>query len=321
MLNRRQLRVKVVQSIYAYEHSGNERMDLGEKDLFTSLENIRHLLARQLSLLIEVVDFYAFRMEEAKNKFFPTEEELNPSTRFLDNKVIALLRDNLSLQRQIREFKINWAESKELIRKLYQAIKDSEILKQYLQQESHSFAADRDFLEDVYWAFFVNNEMLEEYYEDVNIHWASDIDIVSNIILRYFKSLKPGSPEASTLPELFPIDVLDGTSEDRAFIRDLFRRTIMNREPYIQLISDRAKNWDFERIAAMDTLLLRMAVTEILTFPSIPIKVTLNEYIELSKIFSTPRSRIFINGVLDKLIEQLKNENKIHKSGRGLMDK
>jgi len=321
MLNRRQLRVKVVQAIYAYEQSGNDRMDLGEKELFISLENINRLFITQLSLLLEVSDFASQRIEEAKKKFFPTEEEKNPSVRFVENRLLALIRNNIDVQRKIKVYKVSWKDEKDMIRKIDLTMKESELYQNYIHAANDSFQTDKSFLDKFYMHFFVGNEALESFYEEQNIHWASDLDIVNNLILRYIKSIKEDSDETTPLPQLFPIDNIDGISEDRLFVRDLFRKTILHYDEYTAMIAERAVNWEFDRIATMDKLLLRMAVAELLEFPSIPIKVTLNEYIELSKIFSTPRSRIFINGILDKLIAQSRAEGKINKTGRGLMDK
>lgn len=321
MLNRRQLRVKVVQAIYAYEQSGNDRMDLGEKELFVSLENINRLFVTQLSLLLEVSDFASLRIEEAKKKYFPTEEEKNPSIRFIENRVLGLIRNNIDVQRKIKAYKISWRDEKDMIRKIDLNMKESELYLNYIHDAKDSFQSDKSFLDKFYMQSFVGNEALESFYEEQNIHWASDLDIVNNLILRYIKSIKEECDETFPLPQLFPIDNIDGVSEDKLFVRDLFRKTILHHSEYTAMIAERAVNWEFDRIATMDKLLLRMAVTELLEFSSIPIKVTLNEYIELSKIFSTPRSRIFINGILDKLIAQCRAEGKINKTGRGLMDK
>ena len=321
MLNRRQLRLKVVQAIYAFEQSGNDRMDIGEKELFKSLNEIDVLFVSQLSLLLELVNFSQLRMEEAKKKFLPTDEERNPSTRFVDNRVVAMLNENPGLLRKISVFKISWTEEQNLIRKLYQDVKSSDMFKEYLYAEKDGFQTDKQFLESLYLGFIAFNDDLQGFYEERKIQWSTDYDIVNNLILRYLKNIKEGSTNSATLPELFPVDTLDGNSEDRQFVKDLFRKTIINREAHTLLIAERTRNWEFDRIAVMDKLLLRMAVSEILLFPSIPIKVSLNEYIELSKIFSTPKSRIFINGVLDKMIDQLKAEKKIIKTGRGLLDK
>ncbi len=320
MLNRRQLRLKVVQAIYAYEQSGNDRMDVGEKELFKSLNDIDRLFITQLSLLLEVVDFAEMMMEEAKTKFLPTEEEKNPSTRFIDNRVFLKLNSNISFQKRKNAYKVNWIGEKDLVRKLFKNIKVSESYKKYLYSEKDSFSTDKSYIEKMYMEFLVGNEDVESFYEEQSIHWVSDYDIVNNLVLRYLKNLKDDDQAGSSMPDLFPIDNIDGVSEDRIFVKDLFRKTILNRDYYIELIAKRATNWEFDRIATMDKILLRMAVTEILLFSSIPLKVTMNEYIELSKIFSTPRSRIFINGVLDKLIDQLKAENKIIKTGRGLLE-
>jgi len=320
MLNRRQLRVKVVQAIYAYELSENEQLEVGEKELFKSLNDIERLFVCQLSLLLEVADFAALRMEDAKSKFFPTEEEKNPSTRFIDNRVLQKIRQNITMQSRIKAYKISWTEYQEMIRKLYNNLKVSDIYKDYLYAEKDSFGTDKTFLEKMYYQFYVENEDIESFYEEQNIHWASDYDIVNNMILRYVKGIKADQGENAYFPQVFRIDNVDGVSEDKVFVKDLFRKCVINKDKHIQLIAERATNWEFDRIATMDKLLLRMAVTELMLFPSIPVKVTLNEYIELSKIFSTPRSRIFINGVLDKMIEQLRADKKIVKTGRGLME-
>lgn len=319
MLSRRLLRVKVLQALYAHFVSQNDRIDSGERQLFVSIEKLFDLFIYQFSLLVEVVDFARLRMEEAKTKFLPTPEELNPNTRFTDNRFIAQLAQNRDYRRQVDLLKINWLEEDDLIRKLNNQIRESEDLAKFLLQED-SYEADKDILIKIFHNIICQSEVLKSIYEEKCIYWADDFDTITVLVQKTIKEIPKGWDEFQLLPRIIGSDNEKDKNEDREFVKALYRKTIINSSEYDEIIARKADNWDFERIALMDIILLKMAIAELLEFPSIPVKVTLNEYIELSKNYSTPKSKVFINGILDNLISEFKAAKRIKKTGRGLME-
>lgn len=318
MLSRRLLRIKVLQALYAHFVSENDRIDNGERQLFVSIEKLFDLFIYQFSLLVEVVDFARLRMEEAKTKFLPTPEELNPNTRFTDNRFIAQLTRNRDYLRQVDLLKINWSEEDNLIRKLNNQIRESEDYTKFLEQEDN-YETDKDILIKIFSNIICRSEVLKSLYEEKCIYWADDFDTVTILVQKTIKEITETWDEFELLPRVLGSDNDNDKNEHREFIRALYRKTIFNSTEYDEIITRKADNWDFERIALMDIILLKMAISELLEFPSIPVKVTLNEYIELSKNYSTPKSKIFINGILDNLISEFDASQRIKKTGRGLM--
>jgi transcription antitermination protein NusB len=319
MLSRRLLRVKVLQALYAHFVSENDRIDTGERQLLVSIEKLFDLFIYQFSLLIEIVDFARLRMEEAKTKHLPTPEELNPNTRFTDNRFIAQLTKNRDFRQQVDLLKINWSEEDDLIRKLNNQIRESEDYAKFLDQED-SYEADKDLLIKIFPNIICQSEVLKSLYEEKCIYWADDFDTITVMVQKTIKEIPEGWDEFQLLPRMIESDKENGKNEDREFVKALYRKTIINSTLYDEIITRKAENWDFERIALMDIILLKMAIAELLEFQSIPVKVTLNEYIEISKNYSTPKSKVFINGILDNLISEFKAEKKIKKTGRGLME-
>ncbi len=320
MLSRRHLRIKVLQALYAFFLSVNDRIDAGEKELFKSINKIYEIYIYQLSLLLEIVDFAHKRMEENKKKFFPTEEDLSPNTRFIENKVVRQISENQNYRKLHDQYKINWADEEEMIRKLFVEIRDSEDYANYMNKPRHNYDDDKDFLLRILKKQLLRSESLHYFFEEKNIHWADDFFTANMLVMKTIKHFKESFGPDYKLPTLFKINEVDESEEDKEFVKQLFRKTIVKSDEYDQLIKAKVKNWEMERIAIMDILLIKMALVELLEFPSIPIKVSLNEYIELAKMYSTPKSKIFVNGILDKLISELKEKKQIRKTGRGLME-
>lgn len=317
MLSRRHLRIKVLQAIYAFIQSDSGDLKKGEKDLLLSIEKIRELIIYQLSFLLEIKDFAANRIVESKKKFFPTEEDLNPNMRFVENKLLLQIEDNRAYRKLHDKLKINWADEQSAVRKAYLALKDKAFFQKHMEQES-SYEQDRDLLIKIVKKVMADFELLEYYYESKSIYWAFDSYHTGNMMLmKYLKSMKETDDEYATIPEIF---TAEDEGEDRKFMIQLFHKTILSSEEYEGLIDEKAKNWELDRIALMDTILIKMALAELTEFPSIPIKVTLNEYIDISKYYSSSKSKSFINGILDKLIVDLKEKNQIKKTGRGLLE-
>ena len=320
MLGRRYFRIKVFQTLYGWFLGGETRPEVAEKNLLQSIDRIYELYFLQFSFLLEVMNFYQIKMEDAKHKFYPTEEELNPSLKFINNLVIRQIRENKDLQAQIKRYKISWTEEQEMVRKVYQKMRNSKDLKEYLNSGINTYQEDREKLYRLIKKFIVRSGELQFFCEERSIFWTDDYHSVGLLLLKTIKLLTENFPEDDSFTNLFNKEVEeDDPAEDRKFMVDLFRNTISGGEDYNKLIEAKTRNWELDRIALTDIIMIKMALTELMCFPMIPVKVTLNEYIEISKLFSTPKSKLFINGILDKLVEELHSEGRIRKTGRGLM--
>lgn len=319
MLGRRHYRIKVLQALYAWFQGGESRIEVAEKNLLNSIDKFYELYYLQLSFLLEVVHFYAYRLEESKAKFLPTPEEINPNYKFLENFVIRQLQSNRDLAEQFSRHKISWTEEQEMVRKVYQKFRTGKDHQEYLQAGPNTYQEDQEFLVHVFTKYIAKSSDLQNYCEDRNIFWWDDFDLAAVFVIKTLKLLTQGFPESASVQSLFVKDQMDEAEEDRVFILELFRKTIMNSDESARLIDARTRNWELDRIALTDILLIKMALTEFTCFSQIPVKVTMNEYIEISKQFSSQKSKQFINGILDKLVSDLTGENKIRKTGRGLM--
>ena len=319
MINRRILRIKVLQALYIFIQSDSDRTDLAEKGLITSIHRLYELYISLLSLIIEVGDFAEQRISEAKKKFLPTDEDLNPNTRFIENKLLQQLRRNKDLQRFIDAYKINWSEQSETIRKVFLSFRESEEYKLYMSKDVVNYDVDKEIVSILFVDYIAENEYLQSFFEEKNIHWAGDFDIVCPFIINTLSFYRAKWDEFYKLPKLFRNIDSELGNEDLDFAKKLFRKTLINSGQYSGLISKSAENWEIERIALVDVLIIKMALAEFLEFSSIPVKVTINEYLDISKEYSSPKSKIFINGILDKMVTDMKAEGKIHKSGRGLI--
>ncbi|NVO02460.1 MAG: transcription antitermination factor NusB [Bacteroidetes bacterium] len=317
LLNRRQLRIKVMQALYAFFQSEDENIIVGEKELIKSIEKYYELLLHQLLFFVEVAEFASKVQYDAKQKYLPSEEELKTNCRFRDNKIISMIADNIDFNRKVEQKKISWYEGSEIVHKSFTSFKNSEAYLKYMNLPEVSFQDDKDIILYFFETLVLDSELLLNFYEERSIYWVDDLDLVNYTLHKFIKSFK----EETLITDTFSIFQFDETDEkeDHDYIINLFRKTIYNQGEYEKLISDKTKNWEVERIAMMDVLLMKMAICEVVEFSNIPVKVSLNEYIEISKNYSTPKSKIFINGILDKIVEELKENNKIKKVGRGLM--
>ncbi len=320
MLSRRVLRIKAMQAVYSFFQSDTENLDAAEKNMLKSIDQIHDLFIYQISLLIEIVDIARRSMDNAKQKYFPTSEELHPNNRFVDNKVVKIIENNRDYLRRYDSLKINWTDQFDLIKKIYSEIKASAEFEEYLKSENTTFMADVKFVQSVYENHLVEREDFQQLYEEQNIHWANDFDIANYLIVKSLKSMVEDYDEDIPFFRLFSNPTIAEEQEDKDFVVNLLRKTIIHSEKFSKMIEDKLENWELERIAVMDIILIKMALCELMEFNTIPVKVTLNEYIEISKIYSTPKSNIFVNGILDKIVKELKDQNKIKKSGRGLIE-
>ena len=315
MLNRRYLRIKVMQALYGFFQSDTKDLGRSERELFNGIDKIYDLYIYQLALLLELRHVAGVIAEEAKEKHLPTQEDLNPNMRFIENRLLKQLSENIHLQREMNNRKIGWNNEFELVRKIFNTVKASAEYEQYMNAADNDYKADRNFIIHVFREFIADFELVNHLYEERNLHWGDDIYLVNPMVVKTLESFREdAAPDAELMP------LYKDREDDMEFVKDLFRQTAMRNEQNEKLIGDKTKNWEVERIAMMDVLLMKMAITEVLHFSNIPVKVTLNEFIEISKMYSTPKSKIFINGILDKLVADFKRDNMLNKMGRGLME-
>ncbi len=314
MLNRRHIRIKVMQTIYAFNGSENSDLKKDEKFLLQSLDSMYDLYLAILSLLIEVQKRAEDHLDKTQKKFLATQEEKNPNSKFVNNSILCALRDNETLKDELENRKLNyWYLDFEYIEIIFKAILESKIYKDYMATKTSSFNEDKAVIVDLFTEIIAPNEKLFDYFEDKKLTWVDDLPIVNTSILKLLKKCKPDAPEAFFTPSLYK------DLDDKDFATELYKKTVLNTTVYNDEIANKTKNWDAERIASLDSVLLRMAICEFQKFPSIPVKVTINEYLEIAKEYSTPKSSIFINGVLDKIVKEYKTDGKLNKIGRGLM--
>ena len=313
MISRRIIRIKVLQVLYAYYSSTGKSLDNIEKELFFCIHKTYDLYHYLLALIIEIADYAEQRIEIRRNKHQPSEEDLHPNTKFISNQFIRQLRENRQLNAYLNQKKLSWVNHPELIKELYLFLVESDFYKEYMEDRTRSFLDDRKFADKIFNKIILISEDLYEVLEEQSIYWNDDVEFVVSMIS---KTLKKFNEYSDTDQRLLP---LYKDEEDRLYARDLLRKAIINHDELRALIKTHSKNWDLERIAFMDILIMQLAISEFLYFPSIPTKVSLNEYIELSKFYSTEKSRNFINGILDKTLKDLKQSGDVNKTGRGLI--
>ncbi len=313
MLNRRHIRIKVLQILYAFFHSESDDLTKSERDLNNSFDKAHSLYIHLLLLLVAIKKQAEDKIEKGKVKLLPTQEDLNPNTKFIDNKTLSLLAENLLLTDHFENEEIYWDENPELVGKIFRQIQESEMYNSYINDKNTSFIEDRKFTSALFMEFIAANEDVHSFLEEKSIYWLDDFEVANLSVVKTIKSLKSESDEYARLLPLFKDE------DDKEFASNLLKRTILNSADYKKYIVETASNWDEERISDMDQLLMQMAICELLNFETIPVKVTLNEYIELSKDYSSQKSKIFINGVIDKLAIRFKEEGTLKKLGRGLV--
>ena len=308
MINRVLIRLKRVQIVYAYYQNGGKNLDTAEKELFFSLSKAYDLYNYLLLLMVEVTKQANKRLNAAKNKLVPTKEELFPNTKFVENRFIAQLEVNKQLLEFSNNQKKTWENEADFVKTLCDKILESDIYKEYMASETSSYEEDRELWRKLYKNIIFNNIELDQVLEDQSLYWNDDKEIVDTFVL---KTIKRFDEKNGAKQELLP-EFKD--EEDQDFARRLFRRTILNADYYRHLISENTKNWDLDRVAFMDVVIMQIALAEILSFPNIPVSVSLNEYVEIAKLYSTPKSGGFINGTLDGIVNSLKKENKLTKN-------
>lgn len=314
MLNRRHLRIKVLQALYAFFQSEEENFNRTEKELLGALDRIYELYLYLLLSFEELKTVAEIQIEDRKNKIRPEAQDLDPNMRFVENRFFAQLDGSKQLRRLSEEHKVSWRgdANREMFKKIFSQLRESEAYFAYMAAETDSYEEDRQFALNIFKSDIANSELIYNFFEEKSIHWLDDIDLACSMVLKTIKAAK--EDEA---PEIMPL--FKDPEDEIPFVKTLLRKTIAHDKENIALIDELTKNWEIDRIAKMDIILMKMAITEFQEFNNIPTKVTLNEYIEISKFYSTPKSNGFINGILDRAIERLTQDNKIKKVGRGLI--
>ncbi|WP_127138806.1 transcription antitermination factor NusB [Flagellimonas oceanensis] len=314
MLTRRHIRVKVMQCIYALVQSKDDSLQKQEKFLRVSIENMYVLYILILSLLAELHRLAEKHVSHASKKYVATEEDKYPNPeKFVKNRLLLQLVNNEALKNELSNRKLdNWYLNDEYVKIIYKAVVASDIYKDYMSNDEDSYANDRNVIIQLFKEIIAPNEKIYDYIEDDKLTWVDDFPIVNTFLVKRLKKAKPDSGDRFFLPSLLK------DQQDMDFANDLLTKTLLNDGKWEKEIEGKTPNWDNDRIAEIDSIILKMAICELLNFSSIPEKVTLNEYLEIAKEYSTPKSSIFINGVLDKLAKEYKSDGRIQKIGRGL---
>lgn len=312
MINRRQIRVKVMQSIYSMLRSGSDNLVKEKAFLNSNIVKLYELYILNLQLLIEIQKHAHKLQEKSKKKFLATAEDLNPNKKFIHNQVLLMLKNSITLKKYVADYKLNnWSLDSEYVQLIWDEIFNSNLYQKYINSAELSFEDDLQFITQIFKNIIAPNEKLSDYFEDHNIGWVDDMPYVNTWIYRQLKALKP--------TDIFTLDPLFKDEEDFKFGIELFEKAILNHTEFEKEIIDKTPNWEMDRIADIDLVLIKMAICEFLKFPSIPAKVTINEYVEIAKDYSTDKSSIFINGVLDKIQKDFIQKKRMIKVGRGLL--
>lgn len=302
MINRVLIRIKVLQIVYSYYQNGNGDLKVAENELLFSLQKSYDLYHYLLLLIVETTNLQKRILDVRKNKYMPTEAELNPNTRLIDNRFAAQVAENAALKKYVAEQGISWSNDEEFIKNILEQILSSDIYAEYLENPNDSYETDKEFWRLVFKKIISGNESIEEYLEDKSIYWNDDIDIVETFTLKTIKQFEEQKGAKQPLMPMFK------DLEDKAYAIKLFRQSLLKGKDYRERINKHMKNWETERIANMDLIIMQVALAELMSFPTIPTSVTLNEYIDAAKFYSTPKSGTFINGILDSIVSELKKE-------------
>lgn len=300
-------------ALYAFNRREDDNLPQAESELMFSIEKTYHLYHLLLLLVIDIADVANEKIDQALQKRMPSHEDLNPRRRFIDNAIIAQLRNNKALNEYIASKKLSWANNTHIPRLLYNKMIVWEVYNEYISSETHTYQTDKKFIIRMITELFAASEDLNSNLEEQSIFWNDDMEYITAMIE---KSLKKFKPDSSVNIPLMP---LYKNEEDAEFVKILFRKAVLHEKKSSELIDKNTTNWEVDRIALMDILVMQMAITEIFEFPEIPVKVTLNEYIEIAKYYCTSKSSTFVNGILDNIVKEMREKGNLNKSGRGLV--
>jgi len=313
MISRRLLRIKALMALYAFNRREDENLAQAETELMFSIGKSYDLYHYLLLLVLEVADIATEKIDQALQKRMPSHEDLNPKKRFIDNQVISQLRRNIEFKSYISSKKLSWVNNSHIPRLLYSKMIVWEAYEEYMKAENNNYLSDKKFITRLITELFSTSEDLCSNLEEQSIYWNDDMEYISLMVEKTIKKFKADSGEKTLLMPLFKND------EDEEFVKILFRKAILHSKKCSELIDKNTTNWEVDRIALMDILVMQLAITEILEFPEIPVKVTLNEYIEIAKYYCTSKSSTFVNGILDNIVKEIRDEGLFNKYGRGLV--
>ncbi len=314
MLNRRFLRIKVLKVLFSYVNSDNHSLSNAEKELSESIQRTYDLYYYLLNAVVAVADYAQERIDIGLQKFHPTSEEANPNTKFVHNSIIDLIRNSKTLQHICDQRGLNWKNQPAFIKKLYQSIINSSYYKAYMESPTRSFQEDLELVKNIYAHEFENHPDLESLLEEQSLYWIDDTGYVLGVILRALDNLKEGQNDDA---ELFQ---QKRNKADESFATTLLLHALVHYDEYKNMAIELLKNWEAGRVAAMDSALIALGIAEAKEFPTIPVKVSINEYVEIAKYYSTNNSHVFVNGLLDRILQRMVSEGTIEKKGRGLVE-
>ena len=314
MLNRRQIRIKILQSLYAFFQSDNNSQPSGNKELMLSISKMYEMYVFYLTLFGELVRHAELKSEEIKNRKFSSSQDAIVHQNFINNSFIKTLSNNVSINNLADKLSVNWVGDvkQDIVKKLYNYLINSESFVDISNEDNVDFAIDKKSAITLFKKEICNFDLIHHFFEENSIYWVDDVDHVCSMVIKTLKALNENGENQEIILPLWKED-------EEKFAKDLFHLTLSNKEKYDLMLASYTKNWDQDRLAKMDMILMNMAINEASEFSSIPIKVTLNEYIEISKFYSTPKSNGFINGILDNVFADLKKKGEINKTGRGLI--
>ena len=313
MISRRLLRIKALMALYAFNRREDDNLAHAETELMFSIGKTYDLYHQLLLLIIDIADLASEKIDFGLQKKMPTPADLSPQRRFVDNAVIEQLRENEELNKYLSVYKLSWVNYNHIPRLLYSKMISWNVYQEYMSAEVHNYISDRKFIIKLITDLFMNSEDLNSCLEEQSIYWNDDIEYVTAMLEKTLKKFKADSGGKVALMPLFK------NTEDEEFVRVLFRKAVLHTDKYSELIDKNTTNWEVERIALMDILVMRLALTEIIEFPEIPVKVTLNEYIEIAKYYCTSKSSTFVNGILDNIVKEIREKGLFNKFGRGLV--
>ena len=319
MLNRRILRIKAFKVLYSSVLSGNMSLAHAETQLEQACEATRDLYIYMLGIVSPLTKIARERIESAKGKFNPTEEERNPNMKFADNALAKLLDEDVDFKKIFNKKKYSWAQYDLLLKKIMTSICTKEYYAEYMASKERSLAEDCKLFTRIFEEEFVDSVELEQILEDKSLYWNDDLAYALTWCCKTFKSLAKG--ESWSLLPLYNSELLKGdeVESDKHFVKKLLQSSFAGYEKYSAMVAESVVGWEKERLFSTDVVLIVMGLAEVASFPTIPVKVSINEYVELSKFYGTPKSRSFVNGILDRLVQTLVNEGKVNKEGKGLM--
>ncbi len=307
MINRVLLRIKVLHIVYSFYKGEQGSVNIAEREFLKSITKTYELYFYLLKLILEVTHYAEVKIDARKNRLTPTEQDLNPNTRFIDNVFVKQLAVNEEFQNFVSDNKISWINNQEAVKEVYEQIVNSEMYAEYMSAPTTDYEQDKNIWRKIFKKIILTSESFLGLIEDQDIYWIDNLDIITSFVIKTIKKFKEENGEEQELIPKFK------DSEDLIFAKKLLRNCLDNKEEYRELINENAQNWDLDRIAFMDIIIMQLAIAELLSFPTIPVNVTMNEYIEISKFYSTQKSATFINGILDKIIKELKNQNRLIK--------